>query len=309
MTRSWAFIFPGQGAQSVGMGRALAEAHPAAMAAWDQADKALGIPVKQTAWEGPEEALTRTDMAQPALLAAGVAALRVLEGAGIFPRATAGHSLGEYGALVASAGLKYSDALHLVRVRGEAMQAAAESAGGGMAAVLGADLNDLTRLCAEIGGVAPANINAPGQVVVSGTDAGIAALEARAREIKARRVVRLNVAGPFHSPAMAPAAQAVAEAMQTMVVENPLSPMYANVTASQAMTAEDVRQNLVAQITGQVRWSETIQNMIEEGFTRFVEVGPGNVLAGLVRRIAPEAEVFSVGDPESLAAFLEAVNG
>lgn len=289
------------------MGRALAEAHPEAMAVWDEADKVLGIPVKETAWNGPDEALTRTDMAQPALLTAGVAALRVVEGLGFNPRSAAGHSLGEYSALVACASLKFSSALRLVRIRGEAMQAAAEAAGGGMAAVLGADVDALEQLCREIGGIAPANINAPGQVVVSGTDEGLTALESRAKEIKARRVVRLNVAGPFHSPAMAPAAEAVAEALQTVTVENPVSPVYANVTARQELTAAEVRANLVAQITGRVRWLETVQNMVSDGNTRFVELGPGNVLAGLVRRIAPEVEMFSVGDPESLAAFREAV--
>lgn len=289
------------------MGRALAEAHPEAMAVWDKAGKVLGIPLKETAWNGPEEALTRTDMAQPALLTAGVAALRVVEGLGLNPRSAAGHSLGEYTALVACAGLTFPDALRIVRIRGEAMQAAAEAAGGGMAAVLGADVGALEQLCGEIGGVAPANINAPGQVVVSGTDEGLTALEARVKEIKARRVVRLNVAGPFHSPAMAPAAEAVAEALQTVTVENPVSPVYANVTARQELTAAEVRANLVAQITGRVRWLETIENMVSDGNTRFVELGPGNVLAGLVRRIAPDVEVFSVGDPDSLAAFREAV--
>jgi [acyl-carrier-protein] S-malonyltransferase len=262
--------------------------------------------VKDTAWNGPEEALTRTDMTQPALLTAGVAALRVLERMGFSPRAAAGHSLGEYTALVACASLKFSDALRLVRIRGEAMQAAAEASGGGMAAVLGADIEALESLCAELGNVAPANINAPGQVVVSGTDEGLSALEARAKEIKARRVVRLNVAGPFHSPAMAPAAQAVADALRGVTVEDPVSPVYANVTARQEKTASEVRANLVSQVTGQVRWSATIENMIEDGNTHFLEIGTGSVLAGLIRRIAPQVEVFSVGDPESLAAFREA---
>lgn len=289
------------------MGRALAEAHPEAMAVWDEADTALGIPLKDTAWNGPEDALTRTDIAQPALLTASVAALRVVERLGLNPRAAAGHSLGEYSALVAVASLKFRDALRLVRLRGQAMQAAAETAGGGMAAVLNADEDLLRAVCADIGGVAPANLNAPGQVVVSGSSEGLAALEARAKEIRARRVVRLNVAGPFHSPAMAPAAEAVRAALDTVVVQDPVSPVYANVTARHEGSAAEVKANLIAQVTGQVRWHETVTNMVADGNTHFLELGPGAVLTGLIRRIYPEAVVQSVGDPETLAALQEAM--
>lgn len=286
------------------MGQALAEAHPEAMAAWDLADKTLGIPVKDTAWNGPEEALTRTDMAQPALLAAGVAAFRVLERMGVRPAATAGHSLGEYAALVASGSLQYPDALLLVRKRGEAMQAAAESAGGGMAAVLGADPVRLEFLCRQIGSVVPANLNAPGQVVVSGTDAGLEALAARAKdEAGAKKVVRLPVAGAFHSPVMAPAAEAMLKPLAATLFQNAQSPVYANVTARQERWPIEIRENLANQITGQVLWEQTILRMFRNGFTHFVELGPGQVLAGLIRRIQPMAVVHSVGDPDALAAF------
>lgn len=286
------------------MGQALAEAHPEAMAAWDIADKTLGLPVKETAWSGPEEALKQTDMAQPALLAAGVAAFRVLERLGLRPAATAGHSLGEYSALVASGSLQYPEALHLVRKRGEEMKAAADSAGGGMAAVLGADAIRLEFLCRQIGNVVPANLNAPGQIVVSGSDAGLDSLSARAKdEAGAKKVVRLPVSGAFHSPAMGPAAEAMRRPLEAALFQNAQTPVYANVTARQERWPVEIRENLLAQITGQVRWEETVCRMFQNGFTHFVELGPGQVLAGLIRRIQPMAVVHSVGDPDSLAAF------
>lgn len=286
------------------MGKALAEAHPEAMAAWDVADKTLGIPVKETAWNGPEDALTQTDMAQPALLAAGVAVFRVLERLGLRPAANAGHSLGEYSALVASGSLQYPEALRLVRARGVAMKAAAEATGGGMAAVLGADAGRLDFLCRQIGNVVPANLNAPGQIVVSGTDAALSALAERAKaEAGAKKVVRLPVSGAFHSPAMAPAAESMRKTLEAALFQNTQTPVYANVTARQERWPIDIRENLVAQITGQVRWEDTIIHMFRNGFTHFVELGPGQVLAGLIRRIQPMAVVYSVGDPDSLAAF------
>jgi [acyl-carrier-protein] S-malonyltransferase len=306
MRTRWAFVFPGQGAQAVGMGKDLAEAHPEAMAVWDLADKTLGIPVKDTAWNGPEDALTRTDMAQPALLTAGIAAFRVIERLGLSPSAAAGHSLGEYTALVAAGSLQFADALHLVRTRGAAMQAAAQAAGGGMAAVLGAPLAPLMALCREIGGVVPANLNAPGQVVVSGTDAALDELAARVKEIGAKRAVRLGVSGAFHSPAMAPAAEAMRPALATTLFQDAQVPVYANVTARQERTPAEIRENLAAQVTGQVRWEGTVRRMFAAGFTHFLELGPGQVLAGLIRRIAPNAAVYSVGDVASLAAFQQA---
>jgi [acyl-carrier-protein] S-malonyltransferase len=303
MRTRWAFVFPGQGAQAVGMGKDLAEAHPEAMAVWDLADKTLGIPVKDTAWNGPEEALVQTDMAQPALLAAGVAVFRVLERLGLRPAATAGHSLGEYSALVAAGSLQYPEALRLVRARGVAMRAAAEAAGGGMAAVLGADPHRLDFLCRQIGNVAPANLNAPGQIVVSGADAALEALSARVKETGAKRLVRLPVSGGFDSPAMAPAAETMRTTLESALFQNAQSPVYANVTARQERKPIVIRENLEAQITGQVRWEDTIRNMFRDGYTHFVELGPGQVLAGLIRRIQPMAVVYSVGDPDSLAAF------
>lgn len=184
------------------------------------------------------------------------------------------------------------------------MQAAAERSGGSMAAVIGAEESDLEALCAEIGGIAPANINAPGQIVVSGTDAGLAALEARGKEIRARRVLRLNVAGPFHSPAMAPAADAVSDALSGVAVNDPCLPVYANVTARPETTASEVCANLSAQVVGRVRWVEIIRNMTSDGVLNFLELGPGAVLAGLIKRIQPDATVFSVGDPASLETFM-----
>jgi [acyl-carrier-protein] S-malonyltransferase len=288
------------------MGRELAEAHPEAMAVWDAADRTLGIPVKETAWNGPVEALTRTDMAQPALLAAGVAALRVVERLGFSPAATAGHSLGEYAALVASGSLQLNDALQLVRTRGVAMQAAAESTGGGMAAVLGAETSAVEALCREVGNVVAANLNSPGQVVISGADAAIDAVAARIKEIGGRHVKRVAVAGAFHSPAMAPAAETMRAALARTLFQKAQSPVYANVTARQERQPAMIRENLVAQVTGQVRWEETIRQMVANGYTQFLELGPGHVLAGLIRRIEPRAMIYSVGDPASLAVFEQA---
>jgi [acyl-carrier-protein] S-malonyltransferase len=285
------------------MGQALAEAHPAAMATWEQAEDALNLPVRDIAWYGDAEALARTDVTQPCLLTAEVAALQVIREFGLKPVAAAGHSLGEYAALVAAGALSFSDAVRIVRVRGQAMQDAAERSGGGMAAVIGADEGELEALCAEIGGIALANINAPGQVVVSGTDAGLAALEARGKEIKARRVLRLNVAGPFHSPAMQPAAESVASALVSVTIHDPRIPVYANVTALPEATAAEVRANLGAQVTGRVRWVDSIRNMASAGVLYYLELGPGTVLAGLIKRIRPDATVFSVGDPTSLESF------
>jgi [acyl-carrier-protein] S-malonyltransferase len=306
---NWAFIFPGQGAQEAGMGRALAEAFPQALDVWSQAERTLGIPLRELAWQGAPEALARTDLTQPALLTAEIAVLRVVESRGVTACATAGHSLGEYAALVAAGALSFVDALKIVSIRGKAMQAAAETADGGMAAVIGADEVALEALCAEIGNVAPANINAPGQIVVSGTNAALRVLEARGKEIRARRVLRLNVAGPFHSPAMVPAAEAVAEALKAVSIANPAVPVYANVTALPESGAAEIAGNLIAQVTGRVRWAETVRNLTASGVTRFVELGPGAVLAGLVKRIDADATVYSVGDPESLESFLKAVAG
>jgi [acyl-carrier-protein] S-malonyltransferase len=263
----------------------------------------LSLPVRDIAWNGSAEALARTDVTQPCLLTAEVAALRVVESLGVKPVATAGHSLGEYAALVAAGALSFCDAVKIVRIRGEAMQSAAEHAGGSMAAVIGAEENDLSALCAEIGGIDIANVNAPGQIVVSGSEAGLAALETRGKEIKARRVLRLNVAGPFHSPAMAPAAEAVASALTSVDVRDPNVAVFANVTAKPTTTATEVRANLTAQVVGRVRWVESIRNVSATGVLNFLELGPGTVLAGLIKRIQPDATVFSVGDPASLESF------
>lgn len=306
---NWAYIFPGQGAQAVGMGRELAEANTAAMSVWIDSELALALPMREIAWGGSAEQIGRTDVTQPALLTAEIAVLRVLEAEGLEPCATAGHSLGEYAALVAAESLHFTDAVRIVRARGEAMQLAAESAGGGMAAVIGGEEDVVAALCDRIGGVAPANINAPGQVVVSGTDEGLAELVVRAREIGIRRVVRLTVAGPFHSPAMAPAARAVSQALAESNLIEPSVPVYTNVSATRQTVAADLARMLVEQVTGRVLWSATIRNMVADGIRNFVELGPGNVLAGLVRRIDPDVTVYSVGDVGSLEAFLEVANG
>lgn len=307
MKKSFVYVFPGQGSQSVGMGEELARACPEAKGVWEQANTILGFDLSAVAWQGPEEELTRTDVAQPALLTAEVAALKVLESRGVCASAAAGHSLGEYGALVSACCLSFADALTAVRLRGEAMQAAATESAGGMAAVLGADPTLLEALCREIGGVSPANLNAPGQVVVSGTNDALDMLESRHKETGARRFVRLKVSGAFHSTAMLPAAEAVRNALQSVEIRDPGIPVYANVTAREQATASEVRDNLVAQVTARVRWQETIENMVADGLDRFVEVGPGTVLAGLIRKITPVSSIWSVGDTTTLKEFEEAI--
>jgi len=287
------------------MGRELAEANAEAMSAWIDAEQVLSLPMREIAWDGSTENLNRTDVTQPALLTAEVAALRTLQASGLAPCAAAGHSLGEYAALVAAGALRFSDALRIVRARSAAMQAAAEAAGGGMAAVIGGDEAALASLCEEIGGVAPANVNAPGQIVVSGTDEALQALSERAKEIGARRVLRLNVAGPFHSPAMAPAAEAVSAALGGTEFREASVPVYTNVTAKPQSSASELSRMLVEQVTGRVLWADTIRNMVGDGITDFVEMGPGTVLAGLMKRIAPDCVIYSVGDMASLNAFLE----
>ena len=306
-----ALIFPGQGSQAAGMGKALAEAFPQARAVFEEVDEALGQPLSRLMFEGPIEELTLTANAQPALMAASLAALRVLEAERGLDLArdvafVAGHSLGEYSALAAAGSLTIADTARLLRIRGAAMQAAVAPGDGAMAALIGADTDTAAGIAAEAaeGSVCDvANDNGAGQVVLSGDKAAVerAVAIAQARGIK--RAVMLNVSAPFHCRRMQPAADAMRTALDAVTVRPPIVPLYANVLAAPVTDPAAIRRNLVAQVTGTVRWRESVAGMAAAGVDAFYEVGSGKVLSGLVKRIASGASATPVGTPDDIAAF------
>lgn len=305
MTRI-AFVFPGQGSQSVGMGKALADASPAAAAIFAQADSALGEPLSGLAWEGPTEALDRTENAQPALLATSMAYLAAVrerwaaEGVAIEPAYAAGHSMGQYSALVAAGSLSLADGVRLVRERGIRMQSSGAGRAGAMAAILGLDderLPELVERASAHGVFGVANRNAPGQVVVSGERAAIEAGAKIARELGARKAIVLPVSVAAHSPLMAEAAAAMRTVLATVPFEDPRPPLLANADAHSITTADAARAELVEHLTAGVDWIAAVRRMVDDGVTTFVEVGPGRVLTGLIKRIAPEAEAIALDDP------------
>lgn len=315
-TRRVAFVFPGQGSQKVGMGRAWADVSEAARRTFEEADEALGESLSRLCWEGPEEELGLTVNTQPALLAASTAIHRALAGtplADVVPVALAGHSLGEYSALVAAGALPFADALRLVRRRGELMQAAVPVGEGAMAAVLGLDAAAVAEVARQASAdqegelVAVANLNAPAQTVVAGHKAAVERAVALARERGARKATLLPVSAPFHSPLMRPARLGMSEPLREAPFAAPQVPVVANVDAAPVATAEAARDALARQIDGPVRWVESVQWMEREaGVDLFLELGPGNVLAGLIRRIAERATVASLGEPELVDKFLAA---
>ncbi|MEE7477252.1 ACP S-malonyltransferase [Methylobacterium hispanicum] len=306
-----ALIFPGQGSQAVGMGKALAEAFPQARAVFDEVDDALGQKLSALMFEGPADELTLTANAQPALMAASLAGVRVLEAERGLDlardvRCVAGHSLGEYAALAAAGSLTVADAARLLRIRGDAMQRAVAPGAGAMAALIGTDLEAAKAIAAEAAGEEAcdvANDNGGGQVVLSGHRAAVerAVAGAQARGIK--RAVLLNVSAPFHCRLMAPAAEAMRAALAEVALRAPSVPLYANVTAAPESDPDAIRRNLVAQVTGTVRWRESVAAMAEAGVDRFYEVGSGKVLSGLVKRIAAGATATAIGTPDDVAAF------
>ena len=306
-----AFIFPGQGSQAVGMGKALAAAHPAAAQVFAAVDDALGQSLSRLMFEGPEAELTLTANAQPALMAVSLAALRVLEAeAGLDLKAgaafVAGHSLGEYAALAAAGSLSVAEAARLLRIRGDAMQAAVPVGQGAMAALIGVEPEAAAAIAAEAaaGEVCDvANDNGGGQVVLSGTAAAIDRAVAIAKGRGVKRAVLLSVSAPFHCALMRPAADAMAEALDTAEIADPALPLVANVLARPVTTASEIVGCLVGQVCGTVRWRESVAWMAAAGVTRFVEVGAGKVLTGLVKRIAPDAAAEAVGTPDDVARF------
>jgi [acyl-carrier-protein] S-malonyltransferase len=303
-----AFIFPGQGSQVVGMGQDLAQ-EPAAAAVFAEADAVLGFPLSRLCFEGPADVLTDTVNAQPAILAVSMAALRVWQASGEAPRPcyVAGHSMGEYSALVAAGALDFGDGLRLVRVRGQLMKRAGEAQPGGMAAVLGLAREALEEVCAragrETGGVVQiANDNAPGQIVISGERPALERAGELAKAAGAKRVVPLAVSIAAHSPLMRSALDDFRQAVEATPLRPPSVPVISNIQARPLDGVQAIREELVRQLVSPVRWTESVAWMSAQGVTTFVEVGPGTVLTGLVKRIAPTAQVGNVGDRAGVAA-------
>jgi [acyl-carrier-protein] S-malonyltransferase len=302
-----AFCFPGQGSQDIGMGRAFAEAFPEARAVFDEASETVGFDVARLCFEGPIEELTRTEMQQPALVATSIACLRAVESAGIKADFVIGHSVGEYSALAAAEALSDRDALALVRERGRATAEAAKERPGAMAAVLGLEDPVVERLCAEIENVWPANYNCPGQVVVSGENTAIDLLLERAAAAGARKTVKLRVTGAFHSPLVERAAERLRPALESVRFNEPATPFMSTVTA-QIEGARRLVDLLVQQLTGPVKFTHAVRGLMKEGVDTFVEVGPGQVLSGLLRRCDRSLRTISVGDPESLRRVQETLS-
>jgi [acyl-carrier-protein] S-malonyltransferase len=309
-----AFVFPGQGSQAVGMGKALAEAFAPARRVFEEVDAALGERLSDIIWSGPAETLTLTENAQPALMAVSLAAMRVLEeeaGVDLARDAAfvAGHSLGEYSALAAARSVSIADAARLLRIRGRAMQKAVPVGAGAMAALIGLELEDVKAIAADASGVgvcAAANDNGGGQVVLSGAKSAVEHAVELAKTRGAKRAMLLPVSAPFHCPLMQPAADAMAEALAKIAIKPPVVPLVANVLARPIDQPQDIVRSLVAQVTGTVRWRESVMFMAQSGVTSFYEVGAGRVLSGLIKRIADTAAASAIGTPDDVARFKSA---
>lgn len=307
-----AFLFPGQGSQYAGMGKELASAFPAARAPFEEADGALGFALSKLCFEGPEEELKLTANTQPAILTTSIAACRVLEEKGIRPDYVAGHSLGEYSALVAAGCLSLADAVRTVRKRGQYMQEAVPAGEGAMAAILGLPAEKLAEVCRQAAQgqvVSPANLNSPGQIVISGHAAAVErALEA-AKAAGAKRAIRLPVSAPFHCSLLEPAARRLAADFEGIRFADLKTPLVSNVDAELVRTGVEARDALIRQVPAPVRWEESVRKLIALGCDTFVEVGPGKVLSGLLRQIEPSATGLNVEDPASLEKTLARLSG
>jgi [acyl-carrier-protein] S-malonyltransferase len=309
-----AALFPGQGSQAVGMGRDLADRWPEASGVFAAADRALDEELSKLCWEGPEERLRLTENTQPALLAHSIAAWRVLAAAGVSVTAVAGHSLGEYSAVVAAGGMCLEDALRTVRLRGRLMQQAVPVGEGAMAAVIGLDDDLVAEACAEAtaagdGEVVAANFNSPGQVVIAGGTSAVERAVALCRERGARRALPLPVSAPFHSPLMAPAREGLTPTLEALQIRPLAAPLYRNIDAAPVTEPDRVREGLIRQVDAPVLWADTIRSMVDDGVETFIEVGAGSVLGGLVRRIHREARCLAAGTVEGVNAVCAELGG
>ena len=303
-----AFVFPGQGAQKVGMGRSLAAAFPICHETFEEADAALGEALSTLCFDGPDDRLMLTENTQPAILAMSTAAARLATSHGLTPAFAAGHSLGEYSAHVSAGTLSFADALRTVRRRGRYMQEAVPVGAGGMAAILGLDADGVARACAEAAQgqvVTPANLNAPGQIVIAGHAEAVARAGERARALGAKRAIPLAVSAPFHCPLMKPAEDRLAPELRALQTHDPAFPVIANVDAQPKRTAAEAIEALVRQVSSPVRWEDVVKRLIADGARTFVELGPGAVLAGLIKKIDRTVTVVSIEDEAGLEAALK----
>ena len=303
-----AFIFPGQGAQYVGMGKELVEQCPEAALVFDEASTALGYDMRELCFAGPAEELEKTENTQPAILTVSVATLRVLQNRGCTTDMVAGLSLGEYAALVAADSLVFSEAAPLVRARGRYMQEAVPLGQGKMAAIIGLKREQVLDICRDsrkVGLVEPANYNAPGQIVVAGETRGIEYAVELAQKAGAKRAIILSVSAPFHCSLLAPAGVQLAEELKSVTVQDPIIPVIANVSGDYVQTGEDIRTALIRQVSHSVYWEDTVERMVQDGVEAFIEVGPGKVLSGFVKRIAKDVDIYNVEDMMSLHKLLD----
>ncbi|MBU8907048.1 ACP S-malonyltransferase [Desertibacillus haloalkaliphilus] len=308
-----AFLFPGQGSQYVGMGQALAAEKEEVNNVFKRADERLGFSLSDVIFNGPEDTLKLTENTQPALLTMSVAVLKALEDYEITPDYVAGHSLGEYSALVSAGALSFEDAVYAVRQRGLFMEEAVPAGVGAMAAILGMEREPLEAITNEVtesgDSVQLANLNCPGQIVISGTAEGVKQASDQAKEAGAKRVIPLQVSGPFHSALMKPAAEKLSDVLTNVTIEDAKVPVVANVDAKEVTDAGLIREKLIEQVYSPVLWEDTVRRLMDLGVDTFIEVGSGNVLSGLVRKVQRRATVFAVSDRESLTKMIEKLKG